>query len=991
MILNFTDKELQIVAGWKAWKEGKSQTLLFENIKFKENAVSGILKEGRKKTHTVIKKEDAELSAVCTCPEHRQSFAFCQHAVSLLLQAREAKEDEIIKPQAMASDKKDKFWSLSVSLVQNIEQSIKNQVISLKVKVTKSSAQNNSLLPLIQSLELNQVEGDSLVQLKNDQFIELLKYNAHTPFIKYKESQITSSISPTRFSLSFSRQKDRLTATAASLEGWELIPDSRNIVLYNTSRCHVNIQESLDKRVSKLFLDLFSEGAFGISIVEFLDLSEALSKWFNLQDAHSLLQSAFTPLKPQFHLDLNGTVKKVIGKLEASYGDKKYPLGLNTESTKKTEIIRYDESAETIGIRNISLERSALELLHEAEFAQEEGSSLTLEGETEIQEFIAYTLPKIEKEKWEVSMIGSFRAFALNVTHLALTLKVDPYQENDPEISFSYSFQTPEGKGMKPSDVSRLMKSGKQSFKLKNGKVALLSLKEYELISEALQDSSVRQIGEKFSTVKSNLNYLYKLGINNTQEPKNKTNELYKKNQLSVSFQQSLRSYQKEGVYWLSQTLEQYKSALLADDMGLGKTVQSLAIASHLLSKHSGAVLIVCPASLISNWSAEINKWLPNSPVIEIRGREGKPAISDKTFYITSYPKYLSDASDHHIIKYCLCILDEASMIKNPDSKISQVLVRQPALNKLALTGTPLENSAKDLWAIFQFLKPEYLGSKKSFDERFVKPLKATGYTSALASKRLKAKLDAFVLRRTKAAVLTELPPKTTRVEHCLMNSVQKREAQRVLKEYEDSKASEIKQNVIQKLTTILRLRQIANDPSLITEPSNELSPKTKRLVEILTEADANNKKVIVFSQFAQMLNILDKQLTDQGFSCSKLTGATKKRDDEISKFKDPQGNNVFLISLKAGGYGLNLTEAQIVVHYDPWWNPAVEAQATDRAYRMGQTESVSVLKLISQSSIDERIIELQQSKQNIYSLAIDDQSPNFTELTENELNSLIM
>ena len=546
---------------------------------------------------------------------------------------------------------------------------------------------------------------------------------------------------------------------------------------------------------------------------------------------------------------------------------------------------------------------------------------------------------------------------------------------------------------MKSADATRLIQAGRQSFSLKDGKRALISRKQYALINEAIKDCENQQVGGKYCVPKDDYIYLSNLsmkGLSKVTEPDLPTEPIAQG--ISKTLFSQLRPYQQEGVVWVCHALQRQKAALLADDMGLGKTVQSLAVMKYFMSLESRATLIVCPATLVSNWVHEITQWVPEFQ-IRVLSRTVQPSNERNVINLCSYQRYLGQSSAHHDFEYTLCLLDESSMIKNPNAKMTKALVAQRSLYKLSLTGTPIENSAKDLWSIFNFLNPRHLGKQQQFIERFVKPLSLDGYTAELAGKRLKAKLSSHVLRRTKEHVLTELPPKTYRTEYCAANELQLAQMHQVKEDYQKLKAQQAQsgsRRQMQILTTILRLRQLANDPALVSKESLQPSPKTQRLLQILSEAQALGKKVLVFSQFAKMLHLLKGQLEERGHACNLLTGDTQNRDQEIKAFKERKGAGVFLISLKAGGYGLNLTEASMVVHYDPWWNPAVEEQATDRAYRMGQSAAVSVIKLALDDSIDENILELQKAKRNLHDLAIEETSHNFGQLTKSDLEALV-
>ncbi len=960
MLIDFQDKELIERTGWKVWKQGKEQSRIFTDLKVTGGIISGLLKEGRKKTRTVVKEVDGDLIPQCSCSEFYATHSFCAHAVALLLQGREAKSNETKHPDANSAEGKSQLH-ISAEFTAPLHEIAPKKSFSLKLKIEEKEGNGAMLIPMLSALQIPAVQGQHLAQLTQDNLIDLLKLHAQAPFIE----NVIGNTSAARFPLAFEREGETLTLQAPVLHDWQCHQIGGFILLIHKDSCAYHLQElnSLPDEGLKL---LQSEKT-KITISEYFTIVSNLENWLDLSGIESHLQSLLLVIKPSFSVHLEGTVKKVVAKATVSYGDE-LKSSLSRETKGSFQFLKFE--SEKIHITNAELEQRALSHLVKAGF-DACGKDLILEGEREVLEFLAYTHPILLNEEWAITMMGSFRALAYNTTVLSLRLQIDPYSQQDEFASVQYSFETSEGKGMKSTDVQRLMQSGQQSFKLKGGRVALLSRKEFELISEAIRDCEASQSVGKYLIPTSEVQYLLELGIRIKGEFKPPAEAVPEVNSNTLSCYEMLRDYQKEGVQWLLSRLQNSQCALLADDMGLGKTIQTIAVIEALAM--NAQTLIVCPASLIPNWRTELAKWLPS--------------YNPEHLQIMSYQKYLRDAEAQKNVSYELCILDEASMIKNPETKLSQALCQQPARYKLALTGTPLENTAGDLWSIFRFLSPHYLGKKAQFRERFVKPLEKAGYTAELTSKRLRAKLNPMVLRRTKQNVLTELPPKTYRIDYCAPNAEQIKEFDRIRKEYEELREQD-DVTQIQILTSILRMRQVANDPKLLSNNFTQYAPKVSRLLQILEQAKALNKKVLVFSQFAQMLDILQDQLQEHGHLCSKLIGSTRDREQQVQNFRET--NNVFLISLKAGGYGLNLTEASIVVHFDPWWNPAVENQATDRAYRMGQSEPVTVIKLITENSIDERILKLQQQKQSLYSTTIDESTQNTAGITSSELKQLL-
>ena len=438
--------------------------------------------------------------------------------------------------------------------------------------------------------------------------------------------------------------------------------------------------------------------------------------------------------------------------------------------------------------------------------------------------------------------------------------------------------------------------------------------------------------------------------------------------------QAKLRDYQKTGLGWLQFLSRHEVNGILADDMGLGKTLQTI---SHLVAeKNAGRLekpaLLVAPTSLMKNWRDEVMKFAPHLNVVTLHGNDR--VILFRTFdtvdiVLTTYGLIRRDAARHLEQDYSWVILDEAQFIKNPKSRVTEVLGRLKSDRRLCLSGTPLENHLGELWSLFHFLMPGFLGDADVFKRQFRIPIELDG--NEAMQQILMRRVRPFLLRRKKVEVAKELPPKTI-IDH----PVEMEERQRDI--YESVRVamhkrvqSEIAERGLARsqiviLDAITKLRQICCDPRLAKLGEKGLgvkdSAKLKELMELLPDMISDGRKVLVFSQFTSMLALIERELDSAEMDYVTLTGSTKNRGKCVDDFQSGKVP-LFLISLRAGGTGLNLTRADTVIHYDPWWNPAVEAQATDRAHRIGQKQSVFVYKMVSENSVEEKIIELQKKK----------------------------
>ena len=436
-----------------------------------------------------------------------------------------------------------------------------------------------------------------------------------------------------------------------------------------------------------------------------------------------------------------------------------------------------------------------------------------------------------------------------------------------------------------------------------------------------------------------------------------------------------LRPYQREGVEWLWKLSEMRMGGVLADDMGLGKTLQSLAF----IVARGGPALVVCPSSLVQNWLEESAKFAPELEAVAIEGPKRAETLeksSEADLLITSYALLRLDIDLYRERIFKVVILDEAQNIKNPEAQVSRAAFQLKAEHRFALTGTPMENSVTDLWSIMNFVLPGYLGDRARFADRFEKPL-ARGNEPRL-QRRLSRRLRPVVMRRLKEEVAKDLPQKIEQVRYCELSKAQREVYQSLLEEGRRMIAgSEGGQRRMLALTALLRLRQACCDLRLLDLPDvNEQdgSVKMQELSGLLDEAVEGGHRVLVFSQFVQMLQGIVPVLADRGFEFCYLDGQTRNRGDVVRRFQD-SAIPVFLISLKAGGVGLNLTGADTVIHVDPWWNPAVEAQATDRAHRIGQKRVVTSYKLIARDTVEEKIVALQERKREMIASTLGDGS----------------
>lgn len=464
------------------------------------------------------------------------------------------------------------------------------------------------------------------------------------------------------------------------------------------------------------------------------------------------------------------------------------------------------------------------------------------------------------------------------------------------------------------------------------------------------------------------------------------------------TLQSVLRDYQKAGYQWLKVLTNSGLGGILADDMGLGKTLQVLALVLSERENRKKPSLVIAPTSLVYNWVLEARKFTPELKVMAVSGpllqRQSLwEKIDQVDLVITSYPLIRRDIEAYQKHAFSFCFIDEAQHVKNHFTQAARAIRKISAMNRFALTGTPMENSLMELWAIFDFIMPSYLFTQQKFQERFAKPILTE--ESKEAGLELSRHIQPFILRRMKRDVLKELPEKIETTLICELTDIQRDLYLSVLARVRQEITANIEDNGFEKsqiqiLAALTRLRQICCHPLSFLEDYEGGSGKLNLLEELLEGALGSGHRILLFSQFTSMLDIIERNLKKKDISYFYLSGKTPatERSAIVSRFNEGEGQ-VFLLSLKAGGTGLTLTGADTVIHYDPWWNPAVEEQATDRAYRIGQDKVVQVFRLITRNTIEEKIQLLQERKREMIDMVIKPGESMLHKLTKDEIREL--
>ena len=638
-------------------------------------------------------------------------------------------------------------------------------------------------------------------------------------------------------------------------------------------------------------------------------------------------------------------------------------------------------------------------------------SRFILPNDDDIYRFLTEDINYYMKN-FEVMVTENFKAKQIRIPKMSgLGVKV----ENDLlSIDLSKLDINPE----ELEDIMSKYSLKKKFYRLKDGSfIDLQENKEIEFLDKLATgmgiDYKELQDGEIQLPVNRTL-YLNQLlkGIQGTEIIKNKEykdiiNNLNKEQleetvEIPSNLNANLRYYQKTGYKWLK-TLDKYRfGGILADDMGLGKTVQMLSvIVDYAQNEGKRASLVVSPSSLTLNWLSEVKKFAPDLQSCVIRGtaperRNQIKNIENYDLVITSYDllKRDIDLYKEKDYKFRYIIADEAQYLKNSTTKNAKAIKQIKSDTRYALTGTPIENSLSELWSIFDFIMPGYLFTYRKFKNIYEMPIVKKNDEKAM--QKLKMLIEPFVLRRNKKEVLTELPDKTVTVLNNEMND----EQQKIYLNYLAQAKQDIQEQInlngyehshMQILAALTRLRQICCHPSLFISDYKYGSSKLEQCIEIIEDAINGGHKILLFSGYTSMFQIIEKELKERNIEYEKLTGATKvdERIKLVDEFNANPEIKVFLISLKAGGTGLNLTGADMVIHYDPWWNISTENQATDRAYRIGQKNNVQVYKLITKNSIEEKIYELQERKATLANNMLDTKAKFINQLSKDEIMNL--
>ncbi len=683
--------------------------------------------------------------------------------------------------------------------------------------------------------------------------------------------------------------------------------------------------------------------------------------------------------KPQFSVYLDMDKKIVTAVITVKYGSIDIRLPANNQNGEK------------IVIRDILKEERIISFFDKFSYAD---GVYSLSESSQIYEFITRTINEIS----ELATVYTSESFDKLLNKKNINLKVDVKYNKSIDL-LDVGFETE----LSYDEIYGILNSVRMKEKfhrMKDGSFITIdedALKKFRVFDALnFSEKDVRASNKILS--KYYALYLQALNSEGVITANDSFNELIEeiksiKPDIPEYLQNVLRDYQIKGVNWLCQLSKLGFGGILADDMGLGKTLEVIAFV--MSEKKTKPALVVAPSALTYNWLNEINKFAPFAVVKLVDGaKEDRERtlsqIDGADFVITSYPLIRRDISLYSELSFSYMFIDESQYIKNSDTMSAKAVKKINAERKFALSGTPVENNLSELWSVFDFVMKGYLNTKREFSKVYDRI--KTSDDGGEELEELRKKIKPFVLRRLKADVLNELPEKIENTIYCDLVPEQKKLYKAFLSAAKDEVTELIntRDGGMKILTILLRLRQICCHPSLFDMNYKKESGKLEYLLELIDLALSQGRRILVFSQFTSMLDIIRAEIKKREIDCFFIDGKTPSslRTQMADRFNNGE-KNLFLVSLKAGGTGLNLTGADMVIHYDPWWNPAVMSQATDRAYRIGQTKSVLVIKLAARGTIEEQILKLQEAKQNLADSIIRKNDKTISGLSREEILSL--
>ncbi len=1013
-MIPLSEKLLADAGGWQAMKEARAifAAQRVADARYEPPELTGRVRGAETEFRSGLRiQSKTDIENTCTCFESRRWGRICAHSLAVGLavlsppKVAAVVEQAVAPVAAMFSESEGEPLSLRVILPPNFIAAWEKDAVMLVIeaqlgaKLAPFGTLNAKAVYRVDAADfalatklLAAMSGKpaAMLTLRRAEFAEMLRALVRHPRVTFgKSASATIRDDGPQPSLSVARADGGLVLSTKLPSGRVLL-GAASAWLFDGA-----IFTALAPGMPAPYLRLL-EGPLTIPA----DAADAfiarelpvLAKFFSVLGDVAVAGADDLPQMPdaQFAAVFEGSLNHLTARLEAIYGERRVTL-----DAMGAVLARF--------ARNRAAEQAAVSRLKVYGFdGPDAKGEFVLRGERGILGFFASHLPRLQRE-WKVTVGERFGHVTRDVERVSPRIEI--VASGEQWFDLRYELASGSGERFSGAEIAALLRSG-QSFQKKGAKIAVFDSALLDEFEHVLRDSAPQQIQPGLYRMArceagaldlfASENGVAVAGQGNWRQWATSARNLESLRPVPLgSLENVMRPYQKHGAYWLNFLAQNGLGGILADEMGLGKTLQALAFLRTIAGKEPS--IVVCPSSLIFNWRAEAAKWTPELRVHVMEGgKRDFAGIAGSDLVITSYPLLRRDIEKYRGIQFAAALLDEAQHIKNPDSQNAQSAASLRARHRFALTGTPMENTVRDIWSLMHFLMPGYLGTRADFRERFERAMQTDSAGPEAA--RLRRRIQPFMLRRTKKTAAADLPDKIEQVAYCELTPVQRELYTRIA----SSTRTQLSELAAEKnagkarmlmLTALLRLRQAACDARLLgmeNPPSAaEASAKLELLGELLSTAIDGGNRVLVFSQFVTMLGGIKERLVADNIEFCYLDGSTKDRGAEVARFQN--GNApVFLISLKAGGTGLNLTAADTVIHFDPWWNPAVEAQATDRAHRIGQRKVVTSYKLIARDTVEEKILSLQAKKRAAIEATIESEAPLMEGLSMAEIADLL-
>jgi superfamily II DNA or RNA helicase len=1043
MPAELTEALLATAAGWEVMKRARfflEQEQVLSSL-WAPPLLRGVVREGEGCFRaSMVIQSSVDIENLCTCREAREWGKICAHGVAVGLHWLDGQKTQAVpalasppegrfaaasaarNPLASGRDVAGEPAALLIILPPNFEQAIARGKVMLVLEAQwrGGRAPLNALpkgrsfafpppdLAIIERLEtLTHGQTPAILQMETKAFAALLPALAgHSNLTLGRAGAVTVTPEPLQLPLraTLEANGEIVLALAGELQPWVMIGDW---VWQNHTLRPLGLPPALrDVLCAPVRLSR-------------LQVPEFLSRDWPQLEAAGGLEANFEPedftLEPQpprFLLELKGGLAQLAARLQCAYGARIMTVGVSASA--ESVWLPDPQGPTRYGTRDLAAEGAALARLRRSGFSGPDAQGrLQLQGQEAVLNFFAREFPNLQRA-WTVTLEERLeRSAARNMERIQPRFQITSGLQ---WFDLGVVFASDGGEIFSAADIQRLLLSGQSHMRLSNGKMAVMDTGAVEELQEVLLDCAPRQqeqgwrisntqAGFLDATLRQHADWPVQAPAAWRERAACQSGEAKTACPPLGDLETVLRPYQKEGVAWLSFLRENEFGGILADEMGLGKTLQTLAFLNTLRMGEAGERrerrphLIVCPTSLVFNWMAEAEKFTPGLKMLALHGPDRHARfdqIPASDVVVSSYALIGRDAARYRELEFDTIVLDEAQHIKNRQTRNAQAVKAVKGRRRFVLTGTPLENSVLDLWSIFDFLMPGYLGSAQDFRERYEWSI--TREQSAPAQARLARRLRPFLLRRLKKEVASDLPGRLEQVSYCELTPGQRSVYQQVIEAarrevLEAAGAPAAAKSRMLALTALLRLRQVCCDLRLLQldgiNPA-ETSGKMDLFDELLEEVIDGGHRVLVFSQFVRMLALVRERLAAEGIEYCYLDGSTTDRATVVERFQKEGSIAVFLISLKAGGVGLNLTGADTVIHLDPWWNPAVEDQATGRAHRIGQTKVVTSYKLITRDTVEEKILKLQNRKRDLIQATLGGEEEFAAALTWEEIQELL-